>query len=394
VDPAERSPLWISDFKKSDWKKQKERGNADENPSEKRFARWKWRRPILPAEPKKIEGEKGNEPPIVVLLIDRPFAAQAPAKHQPKQGKKDDRADRPESIKPSRERGGLRSCENRCQLARSYSHSRIAKTRLRWELVEKIGGERESAQNYPSQQILGISFFDGEVDEAIEVMLERGGFLVAPSGTCFARLREDESYRRAILAANLAIADSGLMVLMWRLLRHQKILRVSGLRYLRQLLAKLKREGITEIFWVLPGERARQKLLDWSRREGFVIKIGNCPVAPQYGLEIEDRHLIAMIEQNRPAHIIIAIGSGAQEKLGYYLHENLSYRPATHCTGAALGFVTGEQIAIPDWADRFFLGWVFRLVAQPQIFTRRLSRAFELPWLIWKYGKNLPPIRQ
>lgn len=243
-------------------------------------------------------------------------------------------------------------------------------------------------------QILGIRFFDGKVDEAVAFMFQHGGFLVAPSGTCFARLREDEPYRRAILAADLAIADSGLMVLTWRLLRHEKIQRISGLKYLKQLLVKLKAETCAKVFWTLPNEGAQEKLLDWSQREAFSVKTESCYVAPRYRLEIEDRHLIAMIEQNRPAHIIIAIGSGAQEKLGYYLHENLSYRPAIHCTGAALGFVTGEQIAIPDWADRFFLGWVFRLVAQPQIFTRRLSRAFELPWLIWKYGRNLPPIRQ
>ena len=62
----------------------------------------------------------------------------------------------------------------------------------------------------PTRQILGIRFFNGDVDEAVASMFRRGGFLVAPSGTCFARLREDESYRRAVLAADLAIADSGL----------------------------------------------------------------------------------------------------------------------------------------------------------------------------------------
>src|SRR4029077_7082332 len=92
----------------------------------------------------------------------------------------------------------------------------------------------------------------------------------------------------------------------------------------------------------------------------------------------------------RPAHVIVAIGSGAQEKLGYYLRENLSYRPPIHCTGAALGFITGDQAVIPDWADRFYLGWFFRLIAQPHIFIPRLSRAFELPWLIWKDGEELP----
>src|SRR6266581_1657164 len=93
-----------------------------------------------------------------------------------------------------------------------------------------------------TQQILGIRFFDGDVDTAVAFMFRHGGFLVAPSGSCFARLREDEPYRRAILAADLAIADSGFMVLMWRFLQRKKIRRISGLKYLQQLLAKLKSE--------------------------------------------------------------------------------------------------------------------------------------------------------
>ena len=69
-----------------------------------------------------------------------------------------------------------------------------------------------------STQILGIQFFNDDVDEAVASMFQCGGLLVAPSGTCFARLREDEMYRRALVAADLAIADSGLMVGLWRLL--------------------------------------------------------------------------------------------------------------------------------------------------------------------------------
>jgi exopolysaccharide biosynthesis WecB/TagA/CpsF family protein len=243
-----------------------------------------------------------------------------------------------------------------------------------------------------TSQILGIRFFNGNVDEAVGLMFERGGFLVAPSGTCFARLREDEMYRRAMVAADLAIADSGLMVLSWRLLQRETVHRISGLKYLKHLLGKLKGEG-TEVFWVLPSEGACQKLIEWSSRERFSIKRENCYVAPRYGSDVEDRNLLVLVEQHRPAHVIVAIGSGAQEKVGYYLRENLSYRPAIHCIGAALGFVTGDQAAIPDWADRFYLGWLWRLIAQPRIFIPRLSRALELPWLIWKYGNSLPPIR-
>jgi N-acetylglucosaminyldiphosphoundecaprenol N-acetyl-beta-D-mannosaminyltransferase len=244
-----------------------------------------------------------------------------------------------------------------------------------------------------STQILGIQFFNCNVDEAVALVSQHGGLLVAPSGTCFARLREDEIYRRAVLAADLAIADSGLMVVIWRLLRRENVQRISGLKYLKHLLEKLKVEGNRNIFWVLPSKGARQKLSDWSRREAFSINRENCYVAPQYGSDVEDRNLLAIIEQNRPGHLIIAIGSGAQEKLGYYLRQNLSYRPAIHCIGAALGFITGEQTSIPDWADRIYLGWLWRLVSQPRIFIPRLIRGFELPWLIWKYGEDLPPMR-
>ena len=244
-----------------------------------------------------------------------------------------------------------------------------------------------------SRQILGVRFFNGNVEEAVGQMLQRGGLLVAPSGTCFARLREDERYRRAIVAADLTIADSGLMVLLWRLLRRQKVERISGYKYLKHLLGRLKGEGKRDVFWILATKHAQRSLFDWSRREGFSVAEKNCYVAPWYGSEVEDRDLLALLEQHRPTHVIVAIGSGAQEKLGYFMRENLSYRPAIHCIGAALGFITGDQISIPDWADRSYLGWFFRLLAQPRVFIPRLSRAFQLPRLILKYGEKLPPMR-
>lgn len=248
-------------------------------------------------------------------------------------------------------------------------------------------------RKFSTCEMLGIRFFNGDVDEAVTFMSGRGGFVVAPSGTCFARLRQDEKYRRAVVAADLAIADSGLMVGLWRLLQRETVQRISGLKYLKHLLEKLKGEGNREVFWILPNGRARQKLLEWSRRVAFPINSDHCYVAPLYGPEVEDRNLLSQIEQQRPAHVIVAIGSGPQEKLGYYLRESLSYRPAIHCIGGALGFVTGDQVGIPDWADRLYLGWLFRLVAQPRTFIPRLFRGLELPWLIWKYAEKLPPMR-
>ena len=242
-----------------------------------------------------------------------------------------------------------------------------------------------------SQQILGIKFFDGDVDEAIATMSQNGGYMVAPSGTCFARLQRDRSYREAITHADLAIADSGAMVLLWRFLHGNAITRISGLKYLQALSARLFTEKRNRVLWVLPSEEAREKTARWLRANQFGFTDINLHVAPRYGSIVEDRQLLTTIENQKPDHVIIGIGSYAQEKLGLYLRDHLSFRPAIHCIGAALGFLTGDQAAIPAWADQLFLGWFLRLLRHPQIFIPRLTRALPLPWLIWKYGENLPP---
>jgi N-acetylglucosaminyldiphosphoundecaprenol N-acetyl-beta-D-mannosaminyltransferase len=244
----------------------------------------------------------------------------------------------------------------------------------------------------PNEQILGIQFFTGPADQAIARISASGGFLVAPSAPGMVRLSDDAPYRRAMLAADVAIPDSGLMVLTWRLIGRGKIERLSGLKYLKQLLPALKAGPNPEIFWVMPNMRAREKLLSWSLREQFPVTLDNCYLAPNYQYEIEDRYLVEQIEESRPAHVLIGIGSGPQEKLGYYLRENLSYRPAIHCIGAALGFITGDQIAIPDWADRFYLGWLLRFLAQPRLFAPRVLMALRLAPLIFRYGEKLPPL--
>jgi exopolysaccharide biosynthesis WecB/TagA/CpsF family protein len=248
-----------------------------------------------------------------------------------------------------------------------------------------------------TQQILGIAFFDGDPVEVVEWMIAHGGFLIAPSGTCFARLRRDAVYREAVTHADVALPDSGAMVLLWRFLRGRRLTRISGFKYLRQLSARLFAEK-AKLLWVLPNERARQKTAEWLRANRVSFAEGDFYIAPIYGSVVEDRNLLDKLERDQPQHVIVAIGSGPQEKLGYYLRENLSAspasaRPAIHCIGAALGFLTGEQVAIPDWADRFYLGWLFRLFAQPRIFIPRLTRALELPWLIARYGERLPPLR-
>jgi len=245
-----------------------------------------------------------------------------------------------------------------------------------------------------TQKLLGIRFFDGNVAEAVDQAIANGGLIVAPSGTCFTRLQQDETYRHAMISADLALPDSGFMVLLWHLLHCRRITRISGLTYLKELLARLDLRSAGSTVWVLPNAGAREKTVAALARDGFSISETDCYVAPMYGREPEDEALLAFLAARRPRHIVIALSGGVQEKLGFHVREQCGYRPAIHCIGAALGFVAGYQIAIPDWADRLYLGWLLRLLSQPGKFLPRALNALALPGLIMKCGEKLPPMKK
>jgi len=240
-------------------------------------------------------------------------------------------------------------------------------------------------------QILGLDFFDGGVTDAVDHALEHRGLIVAPSGTCFTRLQRDEIYRRAMTQADLILPDSGFMVLLWRLLRGKRVTRISGLAYLNHLLGRAAFRQDRSVAWVLPDQRARDQTLVWLQSHGFLTTADDCYIAPIYGKIVEDPALLERVQVRQPGHIVIALSGGVQEKLGFYLRENLGHPAAIHCIGAALGFITGYQVSIPTWADRLYLGWLFRLLSNPRRFLPRAASALALPGLILKYGERLPP---
>src|SRR6266550_4295613 len=88
------------------------------------------------------------------------------------------------------------------------------------------------------EQILGVRFFNGSGRDAAEYISRNGGYAVVPAAPALANIDRDQDYRRALVESDLAIADSGFMVFLWRILRRRKVVRTSGLQYLRILLDK------------------------------------------------------------------------------------------------------------------------------------------------------------
>ena len=201
---------------------------------------------------------------------------------------------------------------------------------------------------------------------------------------------EDLFIGQALLGADLVIADSAYMVLSWNLLHRPKISKLSGLTYLRALLLQegFCRAGAT--FWVTPQRESAERTVMWLAKNGIDVDPANVYVAPQYRDCIQDPVLVKTIERQRPRHVILCIGGGVQEPLGLYLKENLSYLPAIHCIGAAIGFLTGDQVRIPVWADHLGLGWFFRCLSDPKRFFPRYWEGRHLLPMIARYRDRLP----
>ena len=244
----------------------------------------------------------------------------------------------------------------------------------------------------PTEQILGVRFFNGTVDEAVEVMSSAGGLLAVPAAPALVKICHDEDYRRAVTSADMAIADSGAMVLLWKILTRRRVERISGLKFLKRLVARLASHLNERVLWIVPSESAHEKTIAWLRHSNLTAT-ADFYIAPRYGAQVRDDALVDKIDHHPPAHVVIGIGGGVQEKLGLFLKENLRVRPAIYCIGAALAFLTGDQPPIPMWADRYYLGWLLRLLRQPHVFGPRYLRALNLPWLLLRYRQEMPPLR-
>ena len=246
------------------------------------------------------------------------------------------------------------------------------------------------------RKILGLDFYLGSAREAVN-RAERGGLVVVPAAPALKDITVSPAYHQALLDADTVLPDSGFMVLMWNYLQHDSIHRVSGLAYLRELLLlpSMRRQGNT--LWVLPNARALQLTKYWLSAQGIDVSADHFYTAPQYHFNADepvDTVLLEHIERLQPQHVILAVGGGAQEPLGADLKHRLSYLPAIHCLGAAIAFLTGDQVHIPVWADNLYLGWVFRTLNNPRRFARRYWEARKLFSLLRIHRDQSPlPVR-
>ena len=242
------------------------------------------------------------------------------------------------------------------------------------------------------RQILGVTFFNGDVGDAVERM-SRGGLLVVPSAPSLKEIDCNASYREAVTNADMAITDSAFMVLLWNWLQRDSLRRLSGLKYLRCLLSRADVRVPGNTMWIMAGPANARTNLDWLASQGIEVPEHCVYIAPLYGKDIQDTALIEHLNDHPVKHIVVTLGGGTQERLGLYIKRNVRYVPAIHCIGAAIAFLSGDQVRIPDWADHFYLGWLFRCISAPSRYIPRYWSAVILLPLLWRYRDRLPPMQ-
>lgn len=187
-----------------------------------------------------------------------------------------------------------------------------------------------------------------------------------PSAPSFLEIARNQEYREAVLNADAAITDSALMARLRNLLKGDSIGRLSGLEHLRELSRYDDVRTARNTFLVLAGGSGK----------------------------IEDRQLVDRLQLLRSKHLVITVGGDTQERLGLYAKRNLDDLPAIRCIGVASAFLSGDQVRIPSWTDRIYLGWSFQWLFSPRWHCPRYFSALRLIPFLWRYRTERPAFQE
>ena len=219
--------------------------------------------------------------------------------------------------------------------------------------------------------------------------ISKKGLFVFPAGPALASIQKSNQYYKSIKKADLVFFDSGFFVLLLKIFKNINVKKFSGYKFLGLFFDYLKINKKKSIFSVDPSHKYSKSNKSYLKNLGLK-KIYNY-IAPKYDCsELSDKKLLNLINKVKPNFILINIGGGTQEVLGLYLKEKLAFKPTIICTGAAISFFTKDQAPINNFIDRYYLGWLLRLIFNPLIFFKRYIFGLKLiPMVIFSRIKIL-----
>ena len=219
--------------------------------------------------------------------------------------------------------------------------------------------------------------------------ITKKGLFVFPAGPALASIQKSDQYYKSIKKADMVFFDSGFFVLLLRILKNISVKKFSGYKFLGLFFDYLKLNKNKSIFSIDPNIKFSKSNKSYLKNLGLK-KIHNY-IAPKYNFsKLTDKKLLNLINKVKPNFILVNIGGGTQEVLGLYLKEKLGFKSTILCTGAAISFFTKDQAPINHFIDKFYLGWLLRLIFNPFVFFKRYIFGLRLiPMVIFSKIKIL-----
>ena len=211
-------------------------------------------------------------------------------------------------------------------------------------------------------------------EKKIKDIIKKNGLFVFPSGPELSNLRIKSTLHDSLINSDHVFFDSGLFVLLLNIFKNSNISKFSGYKFLKIFLNFLKKKN-KKVFLVNPNLQLSKSYKKYM--SSLNIKC-NTYIAPNYNKEkIVDKKLVKLIKKANAKIIIINLGGGVQEVLGYFLKKNFDNKVTIICTGAAMAFLTKDQAPINTFFDKFYMGWLLRILFKPNIYLPRYFKAIK-----------------
>ena len=215
----------------------------------------------------------------------------------------------------------------------------------------------------------GIKFYNTNFNKIFK-RIEKGGYLVAPAASALCDIDKNQRYYQSLLNSDVAILDSGFFCILLRIFKGKKVKKFSGYLFLKTLL---NQDFANNIKFLNIDPNQEESKINYLYLKKKNLKNIKSYVAPEYLKNFHDKKLINIIKKFKPNFILINIGGGTQEILAQFIVKKLKFKTSIICTGAAIAFLTKKQAPINDMIDKFYLGWMLRIMYNPKkVFFRTL----------------------
>jgi N-acetylglucosaminyldiphosphoundecaprenol N-acetyl-beta-D-mannosaminyltransferase len=225
--------------------------------------------------------------------------------------------------------------------------------------------------------ILGVNIDVTDMQGALETICEfikddKGAKAIyTPNPEFIMMAKEDENFRNILNSSDLVIADGIGIVIASKLLKKDKLTRVTGFETTKNLF-KLGSNGNIS-FYLLCGAPGVAEIAAQKIKEQYPM-INIVGTHHGYFKENEDTEIIGEINRLHPDVLFVGLGAPKQEK---WIYNNKSKLNVKVCMGIGGTFdiFAGKAKEPPKIIQKVGLWWLYRLITQPT----RAKRMLNLP---------------